>query len=147
MPFRDQLSQNERKTISITLSIPIFNCFQVRNNVRSARIAVLNRKLALESTKQSLYNEIRRACANVVAADETYNSIRDFTIAAKKKFQQTKVRFQIGKATPLEYNEAKTNYFQSLSEEQQAKFDMIFRCKILDFYNGRQIYIQNESYE
>ena len=30
----------------------------------------------------------------------------------------------------------KTKYAQSLAEQAQAKYDFIFRTKILDFYNG-----------
>ena len=137
--FADQFSQNARKTISLTLYVPIFNRFQTRSNIKSAHIAVLNQQLAVESAKQTLYNEIRQAYANTVTSRETFISISKATISSKKKFEQIEERYQVGKATMLEYNEAKTNYFQSLSEQTQAKFDYIFRSKILDFYNGVQI--------
>ena len=136
MPFADQFSQNARNTISLTLSVPIFNRFQTRNNIRSARIAIQNQELAIESAKHILYNEIRQAYASTIAANETLNSTTIAVAASKKRFQDTEERYQAGKATGFEYNESKTNYFQNLSEQTQAKYDFIFRNKILDFYNG-----------
>ncbi|MDO4756561.1 MAG: TolC family protein, partial [Parabacteroides sp.] len=48
-------------------------------------------------------------------------------------------RYAAGKSTVFEFNEAKTKYAQSLSEQAQAKYNFIFRAKILDFYNGTSI--------
>ena len=139
MPFADQLNQNARNTISLTLSIPIFNRFETRNNIRSARIAVLNQELILEAVRLNLYSEIRQAYANTIASYEMLTSATKAVSASKKKFQDTEARFRAEKGTMLEYNEAKTNYFQSLSEQIQAKFDYIYRLKILNFYNGEEI--------
>ena len=50
-----------------------------------------------------------------------------------------KERYNAGKSTVFEFNEAKTKYAQSLAEQAQAKYDFIFRTKILDFYNGNPI--------
>ena len=139
IPFADQINQNARQTISLTLSVPIFNRFQTRNNIKSARIAILNQELTIEAVKHNLYSEIRQAYANTIASCETLASTTKAVSASKKKFQDTEARFRAEKGTTLEYNESKTNYFQSLSEQTQAKFDYIFRRKILDLYNGEQI--------
>ena len=139
IPFADQLNQNARRTISLTLSVPIFNRFQARNNIKSARIAMLNQEHSIEAVKNNLYNEIRQAYANTIASYETLTSTTKAVIASKKKFQDTEARYRADKGTIFEYNESKTSYFQSLSEQTQAKFDYVFRCKILDFYNGVQI--------
>ena len=40
---------------------------------------------------------------------------------------------------PVEYNEAKQNLMKSQSDELQAKYDYLFRTKILDFYKGEPI--------
>lgn len=134
--FSDQWKQNSRKTIGLTLTIPIFNRFQVRDNVRSAQIAITNQTLAIEEVRKTLYKEIQQACANAIAAKKLYLSAETSVKSSYKAFQYAEECYNAGKTSVFEYNEAKTKYIQSLSEQKQAKFDFIFRCKILDFYNG-----------
>ena len=137
--FSDQLKQNERKTIGFSLSIPIFNRFQVRNGVRSARINILNRELALENSKKVLYKEIQQAYYNATASQEKYIASTKAVDAGKEAFTYAEEKYKTGKSSVYEFNEAKTKYAQSLAEQAQAKYNFIFRAKILDFYNGNPI--------
>jgi Outer membrane protein len=137
--FSDQLKHNERKTIGFSLSIPIFNRFQVRNSVRSARINILNRELALENSKKVLYKEIQQAYYNATASQEKYIASSKAVDAGKEAFSYAEEKYKTGKSSVYEFNEAKTKYAQSLAEQAQAKYDFIFRAKILDFYNGNPI--------
>ncbi|MDR3141325.1 MAG: TolC family protein [Tannerellaceae bacterium] len=137
--FSNQLSDNSQEMIGLTLSIPVFNRFQVRNNVRSARVNIVNRELLMENSKKVLYKEIQQAYYNAVAAQEKYASSGKSVIASREAFSYAEERYAAGKSTVFEYNEAKTKYAQSLSEQVQSKYDFIFRAKILDFYNGTPI--------
>ena len=138
-PFSDQLKNNGQKSIGFSLSIPIFNRFQVRNSVRSARIAIHNRELLMENTKKTLYKEIQQAYYNATAAQEKYVSSDKSVDASKIAFSYADERYGAGKSTVFEYSEAKTKYAQSLAEQTQSKYNFIFRAKILDFYNGTPI--------
>jgi outer membrane protein len=137
--FSKQFSDNSQEMIGLTLSIPIFNRFQVRNNVRSARVNIINRELLMENSKKVLYKEIQQAYYNAVAAQEKYVSSGKSVLASKEAFSYAEERYAAGKSTVFEYNESKTKYAQSLSEQAQSKYDFIFRTKILDFYNGTPI--------
>lgn len=137
--FSDQLKNNGQKSIGLSLSIPIFNRFQVRNSVRSARIAIHNRELIMENTKKTLYKEIQQAYYNATAAQEKYVSSDKSVDASKIAFSYAEERYGAGKSTVFEYSEAKTKYAQSLAEQTQSKYNFIFRAKILDFYNGTPI--------
>lgn len=139
LPFGDQLKNNGQKAIGLTLSIPIFNRFQVRNSVRSARIGIRNRELMMENSKKVLYKEIQQAYYNATASQEKYISSDKSVVASKEAFTYAEERYGAGKSTVFEYSEAKTKYAQSLSEQTQAKYNFIFRAKILDFYNGTPI--------
>ena len=138
-PFSDQLKNNGQKSIGFSLSIPIFNRFQVRNSVRSARIAIHNRELLMENSKKILYKEIQQAYYNATAAQEKYVSSDKSVDASKIAFSYAEDRYGAGKSTVFEYSEAKTKYAQSLAEQTQAKYNFIFRAKILDFYHGTPI--------
>jgi outer membrane protein len=137
--FSDQLRQNERKTIGLSLNIPIFSRFEVRNSVRSARVAILSQELATENARKALYKEIQQAYFNATSAQEKYTASTQSVEASREAFKYAEERYATGRSTVFEYNESKTKYAQSLSEQAQARFDFIFRIKILDFYNGRPI--------
>ncbi|MDR1406460.1 MAG: TolC family protein [Tannerella sp.] len=136
IPFADQLRQNERKTIGLSLTVPLFNRFEIRNSVRNARVSIVNRELMMENTKKTLYKEIQQAYYSAIAAQEKYISSSKSVEASRQSFNYAEERYGAGKSTVFEYNEAKTKYAQSLSEQTQAKYNFIFRAKILDFYNG-----------
>lgn len=137
--FSNQLKNNGQKSIGFSLSIPIFNRFQVRNSVRSARINIHNRELMMENSKKTLYKEIQQAYYNATAAQEKYVSSDKSVDASKIAFSYAEERYGAGKSTVFEYSEAKTKYAQSLAEQTQSKYNFIFRAKILDFYNGTPI--------
>ena len=134
--FGDQLKQNGQKIVGFSLSIPLFNRFQVRNSVRSARIGINNQRLLLENSKKTLYKEIQQAYYNATAAQEKYTASDKSVASSREAFSYAQARYEAGKSTVFEFNEAKTKYAQSLAEQAQAKFDFIFRAKILDFYRG-----------
>lgn len=137
--FGEQMKQNGQKTLGFSLSVPLFNRFQVRNSVRSARINIVNRELIMENTKKILYKEIQQAYYNATAAQDKYTASDKAVIASKEAFKYAEERYSAGKSTVFEYSDAKTKYAQSLSEQVQSKYNFIFRTKILDFYNGTPI--------
>ena len=93
----------------------------------------------MENTKKTLYKEIQQAYYNASASQEKYTASDKSVTASKEAFNYAQERYNAGKSTVFEFNEAKTKYAQSLAEQAQAKYDFIFRTKILDFYNGNPI--------
>ena len=138
--FVDQLKQNERKTIGVSLNIPIFNRFEVRNNVRQHRVEIVKRELSMENSKKALYKDVQQAYFMATAAHEKYIASEKSVVASKEALTYAEERYAVGESTVFEYNESKVKYTQSLSEQAQAKYNYIFRVKILDFYNGTDIY-------
>lgn len=137
--FSEQWSRNFAKYIGISLSIPIFNRFQTRNNIRKARIDKTNLTWQLEESKKTLYKEIQQAYYNAVAAESKYKSSQTASEAAEASFNLMKAKYQEGKATATEYNESRTNWMKAISDLAQAKYEYLFRTKILDFYRGTPI--------
>ena len=93
----------------------------------------------MENTKKALYKEIQQAYYNATAAQAKYIASDKSVLASKEAFSYAEDRYGAGKSTVFEFAEAKTKYAQSLSEQAQAKYNFIFRAKILDFYNGTSI--------
>ena len=134
--FSTQMNKNTGEYIGLSLNIPIFNRFSVRNQVKNARFNIENQQLALENAKKSLYKEIETAYLNAVSSQEKYKAAQEAIKSTSESFNYAKDRYETGKSTVFEFNDARSKYIQSQSQEIQAKYDYIFRTKILDFYNG-----------
>ncbi|HRS67409.1 MAG TPA: TolC family protein [Paludibacteraceae bacterium] len=137
--FGQQLKDNSSEAVVLSLSIPIFNRLASVNRVKQAHINILNQELELENVKQVLLKEIQTAYYNALAAREKYIAATKTSEAARISFEFEQAKYNGGKSTPFDLNNAKTRLEKSLSQETQAKFDFIFRTKIFDFYNGKSI--------
>lgn len=137
--FDQQMNDNFSKYIGLSLSVPLFNRFSTRNRVRNARLQYEHNELQLGQVKKDLYKEIQQAWYNATAAESKYKSSQTATIAGKEAFLLTSKKYESGKANSVEYNEAKLNHLKAQSNELQAKYDYLFRTKILDFYQGIEI--------
>lgn len=134
--FGSQLRDNFSQYVGLTLSIPIFNRLATRNRVRSARIQQTTLGWQLEDSKKTLYKEIQQAYYNTLSAQIQYTSSRTAAEAAKASFDLMKERYMNGKANATEFNESRTAWMRAVSDQLQAKYNYIFRFKILDFYRG-----------
>ena len=135
-PFSRQWNQNMNKYLQFSLSIPIFNRFQVRNRVKSARIQRTAMSWQLEESKKALYKEIQQAYYNALAAESKYKSSLLASESAEAAFRLTSEKYTHGKASATEYNEMRTAWMKALSDGIQAKYEFVYRSKILDFYKG-----------
>jgi outer membrane protein len=135
--FSEQIKLNRNEYFGLSLNIPIFDRFATRNNVRTARLNMRIQELQLENTKKSLYKEIQQAYYNARTSGEKYNSAQAAYKSAEKAFGFMKEKFNNGRATTYEYNDSRTSMIKALSNSAQAKYDFIFRKKILDFYERR----------
>ncbi len=140
--FSNQLRDNSREYIGVTLNIPIFNRFQTRNRVRAAKLDIMNQQLALDNVKLVLYKEIQQAHQSATAAQAKFISTEKAYEAAAESYKYAEERYKVGKMTVFELSEAQTKMLSSKSEQLQAKYDFLFRAKILDFYRGVEIDIR-----
>lgn len=137
--FSSQLKNNFNQSIGLSLSIPIFNRFSTRNSIRSARLQYLNYQWQLDESKKTLFKEIQQAYYNAVAAQSKYNSSITATEAGKSSFDLMNEKYAVGKATSTEYNESRTSYLKTVSDMLQAKYEYLFRYKVLEFYKGNAL--------
>ena len=134
--FGTQWEQNMNKYLQFSLSIPLFNRFQTRNRVKSARIQHQTLSWQLEESKKALYKEIQQAYYNALASESKYKSSLSASESAEVSFKLMSEKYANGKASATEYNEMRTAWMRALSDGIQAKYEFIYRSKILDFYKG-----------
>jgi len=134
--FFEQLGNNFSQYIGLSLNIPIFSRFSVRNGVKSAKITYDTQKLQLDNAKKSLYKDIQQAYYNALASDGKYNKSLSAVESAREAFSLTEAKYENGKANITEFDQSKTKYMSALSDLAQARYEYMYLRKILDFYRG-----------
>lgn len=137
--YIDQLKDNQYRQLSIGLSIPIFNRRQVESSVSKSRIALQDAEYNLEQTRKNLYKDIQQAYSDAIAALEKFRSSTQAVASNKESFNYTQQKFEVGLVNSVDYNIAKNELLKANSNLLQAKYEYIFKIKILDFYMGRKI--------
>ena len=133
----DQLKDNLFRSVSIGLTIPIFNGLQTRANYQRA---IIDRQIATISAAeidQTLRQNVETSYNDAIAASKTYNSSLRQVSAREEAFRMTKSRFDIGAVPYVEYQVAENDLFQAKSDLARAKYDFILKKKVLDFYQGK----------
>lgn len=133
--FSQQFRNNMQKSIYFTLSIPLFDRFSTRNEVRSARIEEQNAVLSLENEKKNLYKEIEKAYTDALSAWEKLQSTTKAVAANEEAHRYALEKYAAGKSAVYEYNEIKMKLADALSKQSQAKYTYLLKEKVLAFYS------------
>ena len=134
-----QLENNFSQYIGLNLSVPIFNRFQTRNNIRNARIEQETQQLQLENTKKTLYKEIQQVYYNALNAQTKEKSSAEAVQSSRDAFQLVQAKYENGKATITEFNESKNNYLKAESDLVQARYENLYQHALLEFYRGNDL--------
>ena len=137
--FGTQLKNNFSQYIGLNLNVPIFNRFQTRNNIRSARINQENQQLALDNTKKTLYQDIQKVYYNALNAQAKEKASQQAVATANDAFHLTQAKYENGKATITEFNESKNNYLKAESDLVQARYENIYQKALIAFYRGKDL--------
>ena len=137
--FGTQLKNNFSQYIGLNLNVPIFNRFQTRNQIRSARISQENQQLALDNTKKTLYQDIQKVYYNALNAQAKEKASQQAVATANDAFHLTQAKYENGKATITEFNESKNNYLKAESDLVQARYENIYQKALIAFYRGKDL--------
>jgi outer membrane protein len=141
IPFEEQFSDNQNKTMSISLSIPIFNGYQVSTYVSQARMGIENSQYNLQLQKNQVRKKVEQAFADAVAAYKSYNATKKSLLSFSEAFMYMEKKFNVGMVNSIDYNVAKQQLTRAESELLSAKYNYIFKAKILDFYMSKPLSI------
>lgn len=139
LPYLKQLDQNFGQAIGLQLSIPIYQNGRVRLNVERARLGIVNAQLQENQTRQQLKNDIQTAIANARSARKQLDAAQRTYEAMQAAFNNVDKRHSLGAANSLELTTAKTNFDNAENDLINARYDYLFRLKILDFYQGKEL--------
>lgn len=134
-PFGRQMKDNFSKSIGFSLNIPIFDAFSTRNRVRQARAQRLSAELEVQRRESDLLKTIRQAYSQAEGATAQYKAGEAAVTSAKAALDAMTDKYTYGRANATEWEQARSTYITTLSQQVQAKYEMILRTRILNFYN------------
>lgn len=139
LTYARQLDFNQNTFVGLNLNIPIFNGFSARNNLQNARINQQRAELNAQNTRNQLRQTIEQAYLDAIAAGKSYSSSKKQVETLSESFKNVEQRKALNAATPIEYNQIKNDYDRAKTDEIRNKYDYIFKLKILDFYQGKNL--------
>ncbi|MCC7244567.1 MAG: TolC family protein [Saprospiraceae bacterium] len=139
IPYGKQIEQNFGQGIFMSMNIPIYQNGRTRLNVERARLGVLTAELQKNQAQQQLKNDIQTAIANARAARRQLEAAQKTNDAMQTAFQNTEKRHAIGTVNSLDLVTARNNRDIAENDLVVARYDYLFKLKILDFYLGKPI--------
>ena len=135
--FGDQFKNNRFQSIGLQLNVPILNYLSARNNVKIAKLNYENAKVLSGASRNQLQQLVEQAWQNLHSAYGQYKGYLDQVHAYGESFRTAEIRFNAGAITSVDYVIAKNNYDRANTNLSEARFNFIFRTKILEYYQGR----------
>ncbi len=137
--FAEQTTDNFNQFLGFGLNIPIFNGLAAKSNVRRANINFQNAMLSEQLVKNNLNKVINQAVYDLRAADKRYYSAQTAYESSLEAFNVIQQRYAVGLVNSLDFNQAQTNLNKAQFDQIQARYDLIFRSKVIDYYLGNPI--------
>jgi outer membrane protein len=134
-----QIDQNFGQGLGVSLNIPIYQNGRTRLNVERARLNVLTAQMQNTQAQQTLKNDIQTAIANARAARQQLDAAQKTFDAMQLAFQNTEKRHALGAVNSLDLTTAQNNLSIAENDLVVAKYDYLFKLKILDFYQGKPL--------
>lgn len=138
-PYGTQFKDNFNRSLGLTLNIPLFNNLQTHTAITRAKINVESARLQLLQAKLDLQRTILQAYTDANGALKKFNATEKSVIALKESFKYVEQRYNVGAANSVDYNTQKNNVTNAEAQLLQAKYEYIFKAKVLDFYLGKAI--------
>lgn len=137
--FGDQFEDNIYKTLGFSLSIPIFNGYSTRAAIRRSVIQHRQAEITAVETEQTLRQSVETAYNDALSSSKTYNASLRQVQAREEAYRMMDQRFQAGSANSFEVQVSQNSLFQAQTDLARAKYDFIFKKKVLDFYQGKTL--------
>ena len=136
LPLFDQFSNNKGHNFGLQLSIPIFNGFTAQGNVDRSKINYEKSKNAFDQAKLDLESNVYKAITDAKGALKTYETSITTLEARQEALNYAKEKYAVGMLNAFDFNQSQTLYINSQSEVIRAKYDYIFKMKVVELYFG-----------
>ena len=135
--FFQQINDNKGHSLNMNISIPIFSRNQIKTNVAKAKIQKNNSDLGLAQAKLNVESTVQRAFTDAKASLKSYLAAKKSLESQKLAFENSQQRYQLGALNSIDLEQVRIRLLNAESSLINAKYDFIFKTKVLDFYMGK----------
>ncbi|MGY5849042.1 TolC family protein [Salegentibacter sp. F14] len=136
LPFFEQLQRNDGMTYGVQLSVPIFNGFSTRNQVKRAQVNARRAEYEMEQAELDLEANIYQAYVDAQGAFEAYEAALVSAEAQEQAYDYATQRYDVGLTNAFDYSQSKLRYENAQREVVRTKYDYIFKLKVIELYFG-----------
>lgn len=140
VPFNDQFNQNLGRNYGFTLGVPIFNGWQVNNNIERSKINRQNAELNMRQVELDLYRNVAQANLDFQSAVKRFEAASTNFDAGNEAMMMAESQYAAGAISINDYLLSKNTFVQAETNLLQAKYELLLRRKVLDFYLGVPLY-------
>lgn len=134
--FETQISDNKSHNFSLRLNIPVFNGFSLRSEVNRNKVNLERAKIKLEQANLDIETKVYQAYNDAKGALKAYEAAQKTLSARQEAFSYSKERYNVGLLNAFDYGQSQNKYESAQSDVIRAKYDYIFKLKVLEFYFG-----------
>ncbi len=138
-PYFDQISDNFGQNVGMQISIPVYNNHQHKVAVERAQLNRLSTELTNKQTRQQLKTSVQSAIADARAAQLNLDAAQKSFDAAQMAFTNSRKKFDLGAINTFDLTTAKTTMDNAQADLSLARYDYLFKLKVVDFYLGNKI--------
>jgi len=136
LSFNDQLDQRRGGSLSLGVSIPLFDRGSASVAEQRASIQQENARLALANQKQTVALEVRRAYLDQQSARDQLTAADAQLDAARQAVDAVQKRYQAGAATLVELTQSRAQQTQAASAVVTAKYNLVLQQSLMAYYTG-----------
>ncbi|WP_229236178.1 TolC family protein [Emticicia sp. TH156] len=132
--YFNQLNFNLNQYARLNINIPIYSNGQVKGRINNAIIGRQMAETQLSQSRLQLKQEIEQAYLTARIAQEKLTSAQRQLAAQQTAFDSARERFLEGLIHAIELNTFRLNLEKANSNFIQAKYELLFRKMLLDYY-------------
>ena len=134
-----QLKSGFSPSVGLSASIPIFRNNQTRASVTRAKYGITTAELDELNTRNQLRKEVEQAVLDAGSALINYQAALKRYDSSVENYNVSEEKFKLGAMNSVDFLIQKTNLTAAESNLLQAKYELVYSHKIIDFYRGVEL--------
>lgn len=135
--LHDQLEDYRNGSISLNVSIPIFDNGATRSAVHRAQLELQNERIVLDGERHEVELQMKGVYLDYHAAREELSAAEAEQHTAELAVQSAQERFKAGKAILVEVSQERSSYLQAENAWVTARYNLALQSTLMRYYLGQ----------
>lgn len=138
-PIFKQISDNFGSGIGLSLNVPIYTAGKNQTNVQLAEIGMKQAQVNSALQRQTLRQNIERAYLDLKISYNNYQAVEKQIAITAKNMESIQKQIAAGIGNQTDFTVSKNNLNKANNDLVRAKYDFVWKQKILEFYAGKAL--------